>query len=472
MSIASKIAKNTLFQASGKILSSLCSLFAVALITRYLGPALFGEYSTSIAFLQVFGILVDLGLTLVTVSMISEKDANTKKILDNLFSFRILSAFFFMALAPVAVIFFPYPGIVKIGVLVGAGAFFFNAVNQVLIGLFQKELQMAKVAFAEIANRLIFLILTGIAVVFNFNLIAFLGAMAAGNLINFIILYLFAQKIVKINFGFDFSVWKEIFRRSWPIAAGIALNLIYLRADIFILSLYKSATDVGFYSASYKVIDFLTAFPYMLLGLVLPVLTLAWSEKNSEYFKEISQKTFDFLNILALPLVAGGIILAKPLMIFFAGKEFAESGEILQVLLLALGMIFPATIFTHAVIAVGKQKSMLLGFGASAILTLAGYIIFIPKFSYFGAAWMTVFSEALILCWSAGVIYKYSKFFPKFKLLKRSLAASIVMAWILWMLGIQNILLAIPAGAVIYFSLLFVVKGINAKMIREVISLK
>jgi O-antigen/teichoic acid export membrane protein len=472
MSLASKIAKNTLFQAFGKIFSSLCSLAAIALMTRYLGPGLFGEYSTSIAFLQIFGILVDLGLTLVTVQMISEKNANIKKTLDNIFTFRILSAFGFMALAPLAVIFFPYPEIVKTGVLVGAGAFFFNAVNQVLIGLFQKELKMERVAFAEIANRAIFLALTGIAIIFNFNLVAFLVAMAAGNFINFIILFVFAQKIVKINFDFDFSVWKEIFRRSWPIAAGIALNLIYLRADIFILSLYKSAEDVGFYSASYKIIDFLTAFPYMLLGLVLPVLTLAWSEKNSEQFKKISQKTLNFLNILALPMVAGGIILAKPLMILFAGQEFAESGNILQILLLALGMIFPATIFTHAIIAIGKQKSMLLGFGASAILTLIGYSVFIPRYSYFGAAWMTVFSEGLILLWSAGVVYKYSGFFPEFKSFKKSLSASIVMAWILWMLGIQNIILAIPVGAIIYFALLFAVNGINVKMIKEIISLK
>lgn len=472
MSLAQKIAKNTLFQTFGKISSSLCSLAAVALITRYLGPVLFGEYSTSIAFLQIFGILVDLGLTLVTVQMISEKNADIKKILDNLFSFRILSAFCFMALAPLAVIFLPYPGIVKIGVLIGAGAFFFNSINQILIGLFQKELKMEKVAIAEIANRLVFLVLTCIAVLFNFNLIAFLVAMTAGNFINFIILYFFAQKIIKINFDFDFSVWKKIFRRSWPIAAGIALNLIYLRADIFILSLYKSAEDVGFYSAAYKIIDFLTAFPYMLLGLVLPMLTLAWSEKNSEHFKEISQKTFDFLNILAFPIVAGGIILAKPLMILFAGKEFMSSGEIFQILLLALGMIFPATIFTHAIIAIGKQKSMLWGFGASAILTLAGYILLIPKFSYFGAAWMTVFSEGLILFWSAAMVFKYSKFLPEFKSFKRSLAASVVMAWIIWILKIENIIFAIPVGTIIYFALLFAVKGINIKMIKEVISLK
>lgn len=472
MSIASKIAKNTIFQVFGKILSSLCSLIAAALITRYLGPALFGEYSTSIAFLQIFGILVDLGLTLVTVQMISEKGANIKKILDNLFSFRILSAFCFMALAPLAVIFFPYSGIIKIGVFIGAGAFFFNAVNQVLIGLFQKELKMGRVAFAEIANRLIFLALTAVAIIFNFNLLAFLGAMAAGNFLNFVILYILAQKIVKINFDFDFAVWKKIFRRSWPIAAGIALNLIYLRADIFILSLYKPASDVGFYSAAYKIIDFLTAFPFILLGLALPIITFTWSEKNLEKFKEMAQKTFDFLNILALPLVTGGIILAEPLMILLAGKDFAESGEILRVLLLALGMIFPATVFTHTIIAINKQKTMLWGFGASAVLTLAGYIIFIPKFSYFGAAWMTVFSEALILLWSAGVVYRYSKFFPKLRLFKRSLAASIVMVWILWMLEIQNILLSVPAGALIYFALLFAVKGINLKMMREVVFLK
>ncbi|MEA3272858.1 MAG: flippase, partial [Patescibacteria group bacterium] len=322
MSLTQKIAKNTIFQMSGKILGSVFALFAIALMTRYLGPEGFGRYTTILAFLQIFGILVDLGLTLVTVQMISEKDAPIKQFLDNIFTFRFLTAFLFLAIAPLIVIFFPYPQIIKIGVMIGAGAFFFNAINQVLIGLFQKKLKMEKVAVAEILNRLVFLILIAVAIFFKFNLLTFVGAMVIGNFINFVVLFVFARKIIKISFRFEMDVWKKIIYRSWPIAAGIALNLIYLRADIFILSLLKPAEDVGLYGAPYKIIDFLTALPYVFMGLVLPVLTLMWTERNLERFRKISQKSFDALMLFVIPTVLGGMILSDQLMELFAGKDF------------------------------------------------------------------------------------------------------------------------------------------------------
>lgn len=472
MSLTRKVAKNTIFQMSGKAIGSMFAVFAVALITRYLGPDGFGSYTTILAFLQIFGILVDLGLTLVTVQMISEKDAPIKKYLDNIFTFRLITAFVFLAIAPLIVLFFPYSQIIKVGVLVGASAFFFNAVNQVLIGVFQKELKMDRVAIAEILNRLVFFILIVLAIVFKFNLVAFLVAMVIGNFINFFFLLLYTRKIIKISFDFDFLIWKKIIKRSWPIAVGIALNLIYLRADVFILSLLKPAEDVGFYGASYKIIDFLTALPFMFMGLVLPILTLTWSEKNLERFSKISQKSFDALILFTIPLVAGGIILAEPLMLLFAGDEFIKSGEILKILLLALGLIFPATFFTHAVIAIKKQKVMLWGFGVSAILSLVGYLIFIPKFSYFGAAWVTVFSELLILIFSILVVYKYTRVFPSFDITLKSLAASIVMAWLIFIIPIKNIFFLLPTGALFYFSILFILKGLTPKMIKDILSIK
>ncbi|NQU84009.1 MAG: flippase [Parcubacteria group bacterium] len=472
MSLTNKIAKNTIFQMSGKIFGSVFALIAIALITRYLGPEGFGIYATILAFLQIFGILVDLGLTLVTVQMISEKDAPIKQFLDNIFTFRVVTAFVFLSIAPLIVIFFPYPQIVKIGVMVGAAAFFFNALNQILICLFQKELKMGKVAWAEILNRLVFLILIATAIIFKFNLIAFVTAMVIGNFINFVALFIYSRRLIKISFKFEFNIWKKIILRSWPIAAGIALNLIYLRADIFILSLLKPAGDVGLYGAPYKIIDFLTALPYMFMGLALPILTLMWSEKNLPRFKRISQKSFDALMIFVVPVVLGGMVLAEPLMLLFAGKDFAGSGMILQILLIAVGLIFPTTLFTHAVIAIKKQKLMLWGFGISAILSLTGYLVFIPRYSYIGAAWVTVFSEGLILLFSMAVILKFTGFLPSSKITSKSLFASLVMASLVIVSPIQNLFFLIPAGALVYLVILFITKGVTREMIKSIASLR
>lgn len=472
MSLTQKIAKNTIFQMSGKIFGSTFALIAIALMTRYLGPEEFGKYTTVLAFLQIFGILVDLGLTLITVQMISEKGADIKQTLDNIFTFRLLTAFVFLGIAPMMVIFFPYPEIVKLGILIGATAFFFNAINQVLIGLFQKELKMQKVAIAEIFNRLVFLILISIAIFLKLNLLTFIVAMAIGNFVNFIVLFLYSRKIVRISLRVEKLIWKKIISRSWPIAAGIGLNLIYLRADMFLLSLLKPVSHVGFYGVSYKLIDALTSVPYVFIGLVLPSLTLAWSSNEKNQFRRIVQKSFDALILLIIPVVTGGIILAKPIIQLFAGVNFLESARPLQILMVALLLIFPTTLFTHIIIAIKKQKLMLWGFGTSALLSVAGYLIFIPRYSYIGAAWVTVFSEFLIFVFSGIIISKYIGFFPELKKLKKSLIGALVMSLVLLASPIKNIFFLILAGMLIYFVILYITKGITKGMIKEITSLR
>ena len=95
MSLSAKIAHNTLIQVVGKVISTLLGLFSLALITRYLGPNGFGEYTTITTFLTFFAVLADFGLTLVTTQMISHKSEDEKKLLNNLFGFFIRLYLFF-----------------------------------------------------------------------------------------------------------------------------------------------------------------------------------------------------------------------------------------------------------------------------------------------------------------------------------------------------------------------------------------
>jgi len=82
MTLAKKIALNTIVQAGSKIISTVLGLLTIALITRYLGPAGFGEYTTIITFISFFAVIADLGLTLVTVQLICQPNIEKNKILD------------------------------------------------------------------------------------------------------------------------------------------------------------------------------------------------------------------------------------------------------------------------------------------------------------------------------------------------------------------------------------------------------
>jgi len=117
MNLSLKIAKNTIIQIISKISSTILGLLAIAVMTRYLGQNGFGAYTTVVTFASFFAILADLGLTLVTVQMISDPQADEEKILGNLLTVRLLSALTLLGIAPIVGWFFPYGGDIKIGIL-------------------------------------------------------------------------------------------------------------------------------------------------------------------------------------------------------------------------------------------------------------------------------------------------------------------------------------------------------------------
>lgn len=472
MSLTRQVAHNMIYQVSGKIISTILGLVALAMMTRYLGQEGFGGYTTIIAFLQFFGILVDFGLTLTTVQMISEPRADESKIISNIFTLRFFSALIFLGLAPIVVLFFPYSTTLKTGIAITTLSFLFIALNQVLIGLFQKHLSMWKTAVAENTGRVVLITLIAFAIWSDQGLLAIIWAVILGSVANFLLNFLFSLKYVRIKFAFDWPLWKEIYRRSWPIGLSIIFNLIYLKADTIILSLFRSQAEVGLYGASYRVLDVLTTFPMMFAGLLLPVLTAAWAEKNLEKFKRVMQKAFDFLVMTAVPIIFGTFFLGERLMSLVAGHEFALSGTILKILILAAGAIFVGTLFGHLVVAVQKQRKMIWGYASVALICLVAYAIFIPRYSFWAAAWITVFSEGAIALLTFIVTYQTTHLIPSGKIFLKSIAASLLMSLVIYFLIDLNLLIIIVTGAIVYFTILYLLRGYSKETIVEILKLR
>ncbi len=477
MNLSHKIAHNTFIQMGGKIVSTILGLVSLAFITRYLGQAGFGEYTTIITFLTIFAVLADFGLTLVTVQMISgiNEKQQENKILNNLLGFRLSSIIFFLLLTPLIVWFFPYSQTIKIGIILTAPYFIFPALNQVIIGLLQKKLSMDRAALAEVISRLILLL--GVVLVWHLNLglRGILLTTIASGTTSFISHFVLARKFSRLKPAWDLTLWREIIRRSWPLAITVILNLIYLRADIIFLSLFKGNNEVGLYGAAYRVVDVLTTLPFMFAGLILPVLTTAWLEKKGEFFHKIMQKSFDAMVIVAIPLVFGALLFAQQIMIVVAGEEFADSGPILKLLIIAVAAIFIGTIFSHAVIALDKQKKLISFYAFTAFSALIAYVLFIPKYSYFGAAGITIYSELLIAIFSAYCVFKYSNFLPKFNIVLKSIGASLLMSGFVliyphhWQDGWFGLILVIFFAAIIYFVVLFLIGGIKPAELRVIL---
>jgi len=469
MSYTRKIAHNTIIQIIGKTVSTIIGIVVIGMLTRYLGESGFGQYTTIMAFLQFFGVLVDMGLYVVLVKKISEANADEEKISSTIFTLRLISAIVFLGLAPLIVLWFPYPSIVKWGVLITSISFLAITLNQLLTGIFQKHLRIERVTIAEVAGRIILLIGTFLAIRAHLSLLWVMAVVSAGSAINFVMLYYFSRQFVRLRWRWDTAVIREVIHDAWPIALSIAFNLVYFKADTIILSLFKSQADVGVYGAAYKVLEVLTTFPAMFAGLILPLLAGAWAAMDRERFSRVLGKAIDAMSMVALPLIVGTFFLAQPVMNLIA-PEFRDSGSLLQILIIATGIIFLGNIFGSAVVAVNRQRTMMWLYLLVAIISLTGYLVFIPRYSYFGAAWMTVVSESLVTISAALIVLVSTKTRLSLKVFGKSLIATAIMAASLQLLHSQHWVLMIGVGAAVYFAALYLFKAVSKETIKEVMS--
>lgn len=414
MSLSRRIALNTVLQIAARSLGIVFGIIAFGMMTRYLGQSGFGAFTTITSFLLFFGFLADLGLYVVTIQMLSENNSDTQKHFSNLFAYRVVTSSCFIALAPLVALFFPYPDHIKWGIALTASSYWFSSMIQFFTALFQTHIRMEVPSIADILSKIVMIGVLIAVLFYDWGLTGVLWSLILNNAVQCAILFFASRSLLRLSFRFDRDVWKEIIHRSWPIALSIILNIIYLKADTIILSLYKSQADVGLYGAAYRIIEVLIALPFLFIGLTLSSFARSWSQHDMSSFKRYYQKSFDFLVMCALPLIVGAYFLGTRGMIIISGKGFEQSGDILKILVIAAALVFLSALYGNLINIIGKQRVMVWGYLASAVIGVVGYFAYIPTYGYWAAAWITVLTECIILVIASLIVTKTTKLIPSF----------------------------------------------------------
>jgi len=469
MSNIKSIASNTAIQIAGKGISTLLGLLAVGIMTRSLGAEHFGYYATAIGFLQFFAIICDFGFVVNTAKLLSEPAFDKKDLLNNLFTWRLITALFFQGIALVAIWALPYSQTIKIATAILALSYIPNILNQVFTGYYQTKLKMGTVMVGEILGRII--LVAGIALIAygHYGFLPMMGIVAISAWVYTIYLWV---KSDGVKFAIDKTITQTMFKKMWPTALAIIFNAFYLQGDRVLLPLYASASDVGFYGAAYRVLDIMAQVGFMTMGVLVPLLTYSWSRALQDDFKKYYQLSFDLMLLVLLPLVAGTVVLAAPIMRLVAGPEFAPAGKVLALLAIStLGVCFGTT-YSMVAIAIDRQHRSTWIFLATAVASVIAYFIFIPRYGMYGAAYVTIGSEffsglgLFILC------AYHTRLWPKFWTGVKILIASAIMGAMIFFLQPLNIIFSVLLGIIIYGLLVIFLKIISAQTVKEIFAAK
>ncbi|MCL5410202.1 MAG: flippase [Patescibacteria group bacterium] len=392
MEIIKKVIQQTSWQLIGKLATALSTFVILGIIARFYGETGVGIYTLALAYLAFFYLATDLGLNSYLLPKINLQDS----LLNSLFKLRIFWAI--ILLAPTLLLVFVLPigdSDFRKAVIVGLPTIVTSAILFTTSLIFQKALHFEKVAIASligsVASLSIVFLLAGRAPVY----LLLLGPVLAA-ICSVVVSLSFAQKYYRLNLWHQIKLPLSPFAKAWPISLALVVNTVYFRVDSFILSHYYSLAEVGIYNIAYQIFQTILVIPTFIMNSFYPLIA-------SDFYSSLVsfQKRLNRAGLLLLLISLSGVVLTwllSPLIIeLISGQGFQGSIVALRVLSLSFPAFFITSLLMAALIILNKSKSVALIYSLGLIMNLVLNFVFIPRYSYLAAAWVTVVGEYLIL---------------------------------------------------------------------------
>ena len=425
MSVARRVAFNTIAQFASRLFVALLTLAIVRLSTRYLGPRSYGHLVTVTSFVTIFSALADWGLAVIAAREIARDQDRAEELIGLNLGLRLTVS---LAAIPLVLgmawlLYADADPQVRIGIVLLSGTLLTNSVATSAGAIFVARVRNEITAAIESGARVLWLGGVILIVATESSFFSFIWLQVGVSIVIAGTTVLVARRFVKVRLLFRPRLWKAIVVMSIPLGVVHAINLIYFRLDSVILSVLRSPAEVGYYGVAYRVIDLVMGLPGFLMIALMPALVLAEPDR----LKHLIQRAFDVLVLLAIPILFGGILLRSHITVAISSPEFAPAAAPLAILMFGAAFSFVNGVFGHALIALGHQ-ARLIPVAALALSTNLGLnLLLVPPFGTRGAALATAVTEGVALGYVTYLFRRTTGLTPALRLVPRFLLGALVM---------------------------------------------
>lgn len=413
-----QLAGQTVIYGLSSIVARLLNYMLVPLYTNVFSPDVYGISTEFYAYVSFLIIVLTYGMETGFFRFSESENGNPKvysTALISLITTSLIFVFFISVFSQAIATTLDYPNnseyIIWFGIIIGV-----DAITAIPFAWLRQQNKALRFASIKILNILIsiglnlfFLIICpyfqkkGIELpIWLYNPDIGIGYIFISNLAASILTLIALIPSMKIEWKFDFVLWKKIIIYSLPLlVAGLAgmVNETFDRAMLkrLLPDTSSAMEQLGIYGANYKVAVLMTLFIQTFRYAAEPFFFKQAKEKNA---KELYAEVMKFFIIFGL-FIFLGVIFYIDIVKFFIGKEYWSGLNVVPILLAAnlfLGIFYNLSIWFKLT---NKTKfgAYLAIFGA--IITIALNFWLIPILGYKGSAWAT------LICYSAMMIASY-----------------------------------------------------------------
>ena len=376
---------------SSNLLVALLGTISLRLMTTRLGPAHYGDFIASLSFVASAMLIADLGVNAITGREIAKSPADAASILGHNLGLRLtLSTVFVPVVSFLG--FLAYPGsnaTLRYCVVIAACAVPFDALRSVCLGYFVAGVRNHVTAVISLVQQVIFVGLIIVALWLGMGVIACVYVYLLATAITGVMTFFATRRNIRFGPRFSLKRWRTIVAQSFSIGVIQIINLLYLKADLIILSIISTSTNVGIYGVAYAIITFFLLIPSIFMTSLLPAMTTA----TEPDLGKIVDRAMRYLAAAGVLVATGTLCFGSQVIRVLAGQKFATAAVPLSILAASCVFSYLNAAMGFASVARNRHHKMIVVSLVGLAVNVMTNIIVIPMYGINGAATVYLFSE-------------------------------------------------------------------------------
>jgi O-antigen/teichoic acid export membrane protein len=449
----SRIVHNSAALLALDVLTKATPLMVFPWMVRALGPAAYGKVGFASAVAGFFGLLASPGFSTYALREAAKDPGRVGFLMENVVGARIIFATGAYALLVVFVSTVAPPDwTTRVLILLAGLAFVVGSLDTQWIFLARSRMWMIALrgAVGQFAYAAIIL---GFVRHPSDAWIVPAASLAALSLAA-VLVWMRARSEYRIPWpSFPPAMWRGFLPVCLIMGLASMMSMIYDQIDTVMLRYMGGEAELGSYVASYRLMAMAMSFVPILGQVFFPLLSESSGENpesEQRYLRWLGQAIIG----LALPIAAGGFILAEPLTRFALGTQYVGAGLLFRWLTLTIVAGPMASYFGAQLIPAGRERRYLLAVASGAAVNVVLNLFLIPRFGALAAAFTTAISQGVV----AAMNYRFVRDLPRPSLIKGlglSVAATSLMVVVLLTLRSAfplHVGVLVMVGAVFYGS--------------------
>ena len=336
----SQVAKNTKLLLTAFVVQKLLSLLYLPFVARSLGVEKSGRYFLVLSFVTLFSVLIDMGLANVIAKEVAKSRERAEEFIANIFGAKAILALLTFGIIVISAKLIGYSVEMQGLIVLASLIVILEAVHGTLYGALRGLENMRYESLGIIGGQLITVIIGIIAILGTGSLQLLILALVAGGVFNvFWSIRSLHIHGIKIRLRFSSPALRGLFYLALPFAASAIFARVYGYLDTVLLSKLSSATEVGLYTAVYKLVFVFQFIPIALTSSAYPAMSRAFVE-NREQLNKIFATSIRILWIVALPVTLVLAGMSGAVTQFVYSTKFLAAKDIMTILALSLPLAF------------------------------------------------------------------------------------------------------------------------------------